>query len=355
MNEDSTITFHYCGTGRRVVLEGDFLYSDQKSSQYSALSKSIRMRRDSDGCFQTTIRPLSPEMYTYCFRVDGKHTADPMSNDTAWQEENKWNILTVGGGRLGDIYSQPTRTGQVYQTRWYSSTEQVNRRVYIYTPAAYDTCTTPMDVLYLIHGINGYEGSWTERGRAIQIMENMVRKGYCRPMVIVMPDNNVDPDEDCSSHRTIVNSMMLYGKLCRDSRIEYAIGELMDMIDTTYRVSGRCAVAGLSNGARIAANLAKDHPDRVYAVGMFSPVIKKEQLPTDSMLTHCQRLAPCISYSVYVGKKDWMFYCNGKRFHKQLDKAQVRHEYLELGGGHDWRFWREALVCFMEQLGKVNR
>ena len=45
----------------------------------------------------------------------------------------------------------------------------------------------------------------------------------------------------------------------------------MTMIDTTYQVTDLCAVAGLSDGARIAANIANTRPDRIRTVGLFSP------------------------------------------------------------------------------------
>ena len=84
------------------------------------------------------------------------------------------------------------------------------------------------------------------------------------------------------------------GTLSHEHQIEYALSDLIDMIDSTYCVS-TCSIAGLSDGARMAANIANLRPDRISDVGLFSPVLHKDQLPRDSTQ----------SYSIYVGKNDF--------------------------------------------------
>ena len=99
---------------------------------------------------------------------------------------------------------------------------------------------------------------------------------------MVMPDCNKWPfKERPVSHGNLWKCLMHYGRLSREHELEQSISDLMDMIDTTYCVSS-CAVAGLSDGGRIAANVANLRPDRVRQVGLFSPVLHKDQLPNDS-------------------------------------------------------------------------
>ena len=72
VNEDSTVTFCYCGMGKRVSVYGDFFYAGEDSTRYTDLrSKRVKMKRESDGCFYATTRPIQPEVYTYCFKVNG--------------------------------------------------------------------------------------------------------------------------------------------------------------------------------------------------------------------------------------------------------------------------------------------
>lgn len=343
VNEDSTVSFSYCGPCKRVSVLGDFQYTGKDSTRYSDMRmRKIKMRRGSDGCFHATTKKLVPETYTYCFRVDGKHKTDSYNNDTAWQMMYKWNIVSVGGTQQADLYLPPKLQGQLVQTKWFDRAEGINRRVNIYLPAGYeqmvnDTC--PSDkypVLYLLHGINGYEGSWSERGRVIQIIENLIACDSVAPMIVVMPDCNTDVHEDRPSHTTLWNNVWHYPRLCRDHSLELALEDLMQYMDTTYRVSDQRYIAGLSSGARIAANIVNRYSDKFQAVGLFSPVVYKEQMPK----------ADIPPFYIYIGKDD-MFINNGRRFHKRLTKSGIDHFYLENEGGHTWRNWRLYLSDFL--------
>ena len=342
VNEDSTVSFCYCGPGRRVSVQSDLLYADEDTAHYTDRTRRIKMRLGSDGCFHATTRAVSPETYTYCFRVNGKRKPDPLNRDTAWQKMHKWNVVNVGGSERAELYRTPDRQGELIRTSWYSSNEKLRRRVNVYVPSP--TPTLPrregvrFPVLYLIHGINGYEGSWAERGRAINILENMVAEGLCEPMILVMPDVNFGVHEDKPSHHTLWNNIFNYPRLCHDHDIERSLVELVQMVDSMYPISDKRYIAGLSDGARIAANTANLMPGYFEAIGMFSPVVHKSQLPTDSTTVY-----------IYTGKKD-MFHPNAKRFNRRMEKAQKPHSYTESIGGHTWRNWRSYLVDFLKNL-----
>ena len=355
VNEDSTVSFCYCGPGRRVSVQSDLLYADEDTAHYTDRTRRIKMRLGSDGCFHATTRAVSPETYTYCFRVNGKRKPDPLNSDTAWQKMHKWNVVNVGGSERAELYRTPDRQGELIRTSWYSSNEKLRRRVNVYVPSEVshqpsEVSYQPSDVsyqpsegerfpvLYLIHGINGYEGSWSERGRAINILENMVAEGLCEPMILVMPDVNFGVHEDKPSHHTLWNNIFNYPRLCHDHDIERSLVELVQMVDSTYPISDKRYIAGLSDGARIAANTANLMPGYFEAIGMFSPVVHKSQLPTDSTTVY-----------IYTGKKD-MFHPNAKRFNRRMEKAQKPHSYTESIGGHTWRNWRSYLVDFLKNL-----
>lgn len=206
----------------------------------------------------------------------------------------------------------------------------------IYVPEA----EQPLPVLYLLHGINGYEGDWQKKGGAVDTLIQMMKEGRCRPMILVMPD--------CSKwivkkrplkHGNRWKCVIRYVELSHEHKLEYAISDLMTMIDTTYRVTEECAIAGLSDGARIAANVANIRPDRIRTVGLFSPVLHKKQLPKDTTQ----------SVYIYVGKND-LFKANGKRLHRRMTKAGFPHQYIVLKGHHDWPVWRKCLSDFLEKI-----
>jgi S-formylglutathione hydrolase FrmB len=158
-------------------------------------------------------------------------------------------------------------------------------------------------------------------------------------MILVMPDCNKWPYKKHPGKKNLYRYLFRYSRISREHEIEYSVSELMDMIDTTYVVSSYCAIAGLSDGARIAANVANKRPDCIRTVGLFSPVLHKDQLPKDSTLT----------YYIYVGTKD-IFGSSGKRFHKRMKKNDYPHQFIKLQGSHNWRMWRQCFSDFIEKL-----
>lgn len=229
--------------------------------------------------------------------------------------------------------SEPTSTPpEIIHTKWFSHYEQIERRVDIYIPEAEEA----LPVLYLIHGINGYEGAWQDRGGAVDTLIQMMQSGRCQPMILVMPDcNKWVFKERPINHGNRWKCVIRYPELSHEHQLEYAVSDLIDMIDTTYAVT-ECAVAGLSDGARIAANIANTRPDRIRTVGLFSPVLHKKQVPKDSTQT----------YYIYVGKND-MFFLSGERFHRRMNRAQRPHRFIVLEGSHNWRMWRRCLSDFI--------
>ena len=166
-----------------------------------------------------------------------------------------------------------------------------------------------------------------------------IQQGLCPPMIVVMPDCNKWPYKVHPGGKNLCRYLFRYPRVSREHEIEYSISELMAMVDTTYAVSSFCAIAGLSDGARIAANVANLRSDCVRSVGLFSPVLHKEQLPKDSTQT----------YYIYVGTQD-IFGASGKRFHKRMKNAGYSHEFIKLKGGHNWKMWRMCLSDFLTKL-----
>ena len=224
---------------------------------------------------------------------------------------------------------------EVIHTSWYCSAEKLSRNVDIYIPEGQG----PFPVLYLIHGINGYEGSWQEKGHALDTLARKIAQGRCEPMILVMPDCTKWPYKVHPGGKNLCRYLFRYGRVSREHEIEYSISELMAMVDALYPVSDYCAIAGLSDGARIAANVANLRSDCIRSVGLFSPVLKKDQLPKDSTQ----------HYYVYVGTKD-MFKGSGRRYHKRMRKLGFGHQFIELKGRHDWDVWQACLSDFLERM-----
>ena len=57
----------------------------------------------------------------------------------------------------------------------------------VYTPPDYEKSTARYPVLYLLHGAGSDETSWTQRGQAHVILDNLIADGKLKPLVVVMP------------------------------------------------------------------------------------------------------------------------------------------------------------------------
>lgn len=234
--------------------------------------------------------------------------------------------------------SEPTSVPpEITHTFWYCPDENISRRVDIYIPNVERRKANGegMKVLYLIHGINGYEGSWTELGHAAEILEEMIAAGLCEPMILVMPDCNRWVIKERPCHKKLWQSVIRYPFMSHEHQIERSVSVLMDSIDSLYHPVS-CSVAGLSDGARIAANIANYRPDCIHEVGLFSPVLYKAQLPKDTAL----------HYNIYIGKQDFLK-PNGKRFHRRMLKQNFPHTFIELHGKHNWTMWQQCLRQFL--------
>ena len=70
----------------------------------------------------------------------------------------------------------------------------ISQRDYtLYLPPGYDADKTEKyPVLYLLHGSSDTEETWTKVGRANIILDNLIAQGKAKPMIVVMPNGNVD-------------------------------------------------------------------------------------------------------------------------------------------------------------------
>src|SRR5437879_6236277 len=77
--------------------------------------------------------------------------------------------------------------GTVQAHAYESKSLGTDRKVVIYTPPGYEKSSERYPVLYLLHGAGSTETSWTERGKAHVILDNLIADGKLKPLVVVMP------------------------------------------------------------------------------------------------------------------------------------------------------------------------
>ena len=181
INPDHTVTFRYRGPKAVTVqLQGDFLPGR------------VDMKEGRDGMWTYTTEPLTGELYSYSFIVDGVRTMDP-NNIYQNRDIATWtNIFTLSAekGDKGWYYEVHDVPHGTVAHVWYDSPSLgMKRRLSVYTPAGYeDNPKAKYPVLYLLHGSGGDEDAWLDLGRTAQIMDNLIAEGKAKPMIVVMPN-----------------------------------------------------------------------------------------------------------------------------------------------------------------------
>jgi enterochelin esterase-like enzyme len=77
--------------------------------------------------------------------------------------------------------------GNVERIEYHSNVVDGMRPATVYLPPGY-TEDRDYPVLYLLHGIGGHEGHWTQPGVANVILDNLIADGDAEPMIVVMPN-----------------------------------------------------------------------------------------------------------------------------------------------------------------------
>ncbi|MBO6173257.1 MAG: esterase [Bacteroidales bacterium] len=343
INPDHSVTFRlFAPKAIKVQVTGDFMKG------------SADMEEGKDGVWTFTTKPLEGELYSYSFIVDGMRTMDP-SNIYRNRDVATWtNIFTLSAeqGDKGWYYEAHDVPHGTVSHVWYDSpTLGTNRRLTVYTPAGYEGGKAKYPVLYLLHGSGGDEDAWSDLGRTVQIMDNLIAEGKAKPMIVVMPNgvwfNKAAPGAAVNMFQpTFANS-----RSQSTIEVENSFPDIMAFIEKNYRVAkgyANTAVAGLSMGGRQSCMLSLHYPDKFGYVGLFSGVAVPEgnEAAFDAVFAAKPRL-----YWIGCGKDDGII-VNSRKLKAFCDERGYPATLYESEGGHIWRNWRVYLTLFAQKLFK---
>ena len=372
VNEDGTVTFRYqAPKAVKVTVSGDFLPTQKMTFNMEGQERTFdvpgvaELKEGQFGIWEyTTDFKVAPEMYTYTFNVDGNTVID---NNNMWVNRDVSSLTSafIVPGERADLYTiQDVPHGTVSKVWYESATAGFDRRLSVYTPAGYNpTAKTRYPVLYVLHGIGGDEDAWIAQGRAAQILDNLIAQGKAKPMIVVMPNGNVDleaaPGE--GSNGFVRPTMELPRTM--DACFEEAFPYIVKFIDKHYRTIPRKharAIAGLSMGGFHSLHISKQYPEMFDYVGLFSAAImpRIDKLPAlyqdfDGKLSVQFSKHPSL-YWIAIGKDDFLYEENVE-FRRKLDRSGYPYEYFETDGGHIWRNWRIYLSTFVQKVSLSER
>lgn len=284
----------------------------------------------------------------------------------------------------GSLYAQ-SRVEHVFYQSSISETED-KRALNVYLPEGYDsTKETKYPVLYLLHGKGGDEYSWLIMGHITQIMDSLITENKVRPMIVVMPNGNVE--QGAASTRSMMG------------RIEsHFVPEVMAYVETHYRTlneKSHRAIAGMNLGGLHSLFISANNPDKFDYVGLFTPQTTNalsngtinavqgiydaaENLPffggklssklerkygakenfdvyrnIDAKLKEQFEIPPRLYY-IACDKEDYIK--NLVDMHrKRLDNAGYKYTYVETKGEHSWGVWRRYLIDFLSRTNGLSK
>ena len=231
--------------------------------------------------------------------------------------------------------------GEVHERSYTSGALGSEREVFVYTPPGYDPQGPELyPVLYLLHGAGGNQSSWTERGQAHVILDNLIAEGKLQPLVVVMPNGLAYPREPGGVRDTSENRMQREG-FNRDF-----LGDVMPFVQTNYRVYAdpeHRAIAGFSLGGSQAIALALGHTELFTHVAGFSPPIGAVGSPEvggvdwDALLADSDALNERMDLLwLGCGIGDTLFSSN-QDWSNRFAASGLEHTFRITQGGHNYQ------------------
>jgi len=185
---DKTVTFSiFAPSAHEVILEADFLSKVERMSRFGPTKSNgqVNLKKTDNGVWTYTSGEINPELHTYCFYLDGVRITDPENIYVIRDIATYSNYFLIDGEASKNYFVHDVPHGTVAKV-WYPAAKlgMAERRLTVYTPAGYEENKAKRyPVLYLLHGAGGDENAWSEQGRAVEILDNLIAQGLAKPMM----------------------------------------------------------------------------------------------------------------------------------------------------------------------------
>ncbi|HXY52233.1 MAG TPA: alpha/beta hydrolase-fold protein [Terriglobales bacterium] len=252
------------------------------------------------------------------------------------------------------------------RTEWYfSKTTGETRKIFVYTPPGYDQNTSRYPVLYLQHGWGEDEAGWSDQGHENFILDNLIAARKATPMIIVnengMTGVHLQPPPPPRPGPAAANappsgSVLRFFMDERYASFDRVVShDLIPFIDANFRTipdRNHRALAGLSMGGAQALRIGLNHLDQFAYIGAFSPAIAITDTTKeyDGVLSDPAKINQRLRLLwIGIGDDDFLL-APVKESHQTLEKAGVKHVWVESSGAHVWTVWRKYLADFAPRL-----
>jgi len=327
VHKDKSVTFRFLApNAQQVLLDAQFLDAKQP------------LTKDATGVWSITVPNINPDIYPYCFVVDGNSIADPNNTYIFANERFKFSLVDIPGDKPLIHSLQNVPHGKISYRLYRSTTLNSTRQLVVYTPPGFvANGKKKYPVLYLIHGGSDTEETWTKVGRANLIADNLIAQHKMVPMIIVMPYANVGFRKDMFT-KDVVN-------------------DIIPFIQSNYPVytdSRHRAVAGFSVGGGQTLDIGFTNTDKFSYVCAYAPYTATEEFK--SIFTNWNPNAALVNrqlklFTLSVGKSDFL-YESVKQNIAMFKEKKIKLDTLIVPGGHTWMNCKLYLANTLPRLFK---
>lgn len=324
INDDGTVTFQYRNDAAKEVAV-DVQFAGRKAMQKDART----------GMWSVTLGPAAPDMYPYCFVVDGISIMDPKCEQYFPNEGFKNSLLEIpakDGALAHDIKNVPH--GCMQYVNYYSQSLKYTNNAIVYLPPSYFKETgKSYPVFYLISGTTDTEEVYYKVGRVNYILDNLIAEGKAKEMIVVLPYGNpykllpVAP----------ANQMPAMG-FGGDVFSNDLVNDLMPYVESHYRTLNdreNRAIGGFSRGGNQGLSNGLHNLDKFSYLCSYSsftstdiPQVYDKAKDTNKKIN---------LFWLGVGTDDFL-YGNARDYTEFLDKKGIKcvKEYTHDKFGHTW-------------------
>ncbi len=352
LNGDSSATFRIQADQAQEVQ----LLMDLGQAKYD-------MVKGEEGFWEVTTKPLLPGFHYYLVSVDGFDSTDPGSR-THFAARKEVSAIEVPAAESEFFADKDVPHGAVRAEWYFSKTTGDWRRIYVYTPPGYDRTTGRYPVLYLQHGWGEDETGWSEQGHENFILDNLIASGRAKPMIIVNENGMTGitfspppaprpgttpaaPPPRPNPNAIKEEKYTLFDNVMAKDLIPFIDSQFRTIPDREHR-----ALSGLSMGGGQPVRIGLHHPDLFSYLGAFSPAL----FVTDTAKDYDGAFADPTKLNqqlhlfwIGVGSDDFLL-DPVRGSHEALEKAGIKHVWVESSGAHVWTVWRKYLADFAPRL-----
>jgi enterochelin esterase-like enzyme len=320
------------------------------------LGKVYDMQKGADGIWTVTTDPLIQGFHYYYLIIDGFRFSDPASE----------TFFGIGREMSGVEIPAPDQEfytphkdiphGQIRECYFYSDVRKTTERIFVYTPAEYETKTSQKyPVLYLQHGMGEDRTGWGKQGKLNIILDNLIADGKAKPMIIVISDGGVANMFRPKQGENVNEARARFGA----DFTPLLLNEIIPYTEKTFRVLAdreHRAMAGLSWGGFQTFQTALNNLDKFSYIGGFSGA-GMFNVETELKTVYNGAFSDPAAFNrkvhilfLGIGSEE------GQRTHQMSDafqKAGIKTVYYESAGtAHEWLTWRRCLREFTSLIFK---